>query len=101
MALETEGRYKEALKAYEEAAQLQPSLAAAQFGIGAAQLNSAKSRLRSRRTKGRCIWDPKQALYYCGLGWAYQLQGSYGKAIESLKQAKELAPLQPEARQYL
>jgi tetratricopeptide (TPR) repeat protein len=43
--------------------------------------------------------DSKRALYYCRLGWAYQLQGNFGKAIESFKQAKELAPLQPEVRQ--
>jgi predicted Zn-dependent protease len=42
MALGTQGRTEEALRAYEEAARLQPSLAAAQFGIRTAQRNSGE-----------------------------------------------------------
>jgi tetratricopeptide (TPR) repeat protein len=100
MALETEGRTKEALQAYEEAARLQPSLAA-QFGIGTAQLNSGEIEASIAAYEKAVHLDSKQARYHCGLGWAYQLQGNYGKAIESFKQAKELALLQPEVQQYL
>lgn len=76
-------------------------MAAAQFGIGAAQLNRGEIEASITAYEKAVHLDSKQALYYCGLGWAYQLQGNYGKAIKSFKQAKELAPLQPEVRQYL
>jgi tetratricopeptide (TPR) repeat protein len=92
MALETEGRTEEALQAYEEAARLQPNLAA--------QLNRGEIEASIAAYEKAVHLDSKQALYYCGLGWAYRLQANYGKAIESFKRAKGLALLQPEVRQY-
>lgn len=64
MALETQGRYEEALGAYEEAMRLDPSLAAAQFGIGAAQLHMGRSTCRSQPRREWLAWIRSKLPYY-------------------------------------